>query len=102
MFNNKVKKFRKNILDCIDLCIIELSERKNGINGESSLEQLEGVILPELKEIIILLDKKELPNRQERYLLSFASAFKVWGWSMQEPTELFIKLIELNNDYKNL
>lgn len=102
MFKNKRRKFRENILECIDLCNIELSDWEKGIEGESTLEQLKDVILPELKEIITLLDQNKLPNKKERYLLSFANAFKVWGWNMKELTKLFIKITDLNEDYKKL
>jgi len=95
--------FRQKVSDCINLCNQELINRKKGREGESSIEQIEGTILPELTQLINILDKNELPPiANERYLESFAYAFKIWGWDMQQPTELFIQLNNLNNEYKNI
>lgn len=60
------------------------------MEGESSSEQLKEVILPELKEVLSVIDNRQLPPSEERYLNSFANAFTVWGWDMQNPTELFL------------
>lgn len=49
-----------------------------------------------------MVNKYQLPPKGERYLNSFACAFTIWGWDMQKPTEIFILLTELNNEYKNL
>lgn len=95
-------KFKKKILRTIELCSNELQYRKEGILGESTEEQLEKVILPELHRLLKLIDNNQLPSKQQRYLNSFASAFTVWGWNMQTPTEIFVLLTELNNEYKNL
>lgn len=82
--------------------IRELEERKKGIVGEATISQLEKTIIPELEEMKLLIKGSQLPLRNERYLLSFANAFKVWGWDMQYPTELFILLLKLNETYKTL
>jgi len=91
--------FKKNILRCKEMCLEELQKRESGIGGESTPEQLKTVILPELDEI---LDKEINPSDEERFLNSYASAFKNWGWNMQEPTELFLMLNKLNDEYKKL
>lgn len=94
--------FRLKLLKIIDLCNIELGRRKKGIYGESTEEQLEKFILPELNQLLKMVNKYQLPPKGERYLNSFACAFTIWGWDMQKPTEIFILLTELNNEYKNL
>ena len=97
-----MENFRQNIQNTIELCNIEIENRNIGIEGESSIEQLEGIILPELKTVVEQLKKNQLPARETRFLNSFANAFTVWGWDMQEPTELFLALNQLNNQYKEL
>ncbi len=94
-------KFQSKILRTIELCNIELQNRKEGILGESTEEQLEGTILPELHQLLELINNNQLPSKQQRYLNSFANAFTVWGWNMQKPTEIFVLLTELHNEYKN-
>lgn len=94
-------EFKKEIIKCVELCEAELNNRLNGIEGESSIDQIENMILPELNQLIIKIDRGQLPPLSERYLLSFANAFKVWGWNMQYPTKLFSQLLKLNDIYKN-
>jgi len=97
-----ISSLKADIKNCIEICKAEILKRKNGISGESTIEQLESVILPELKELLKRLEDNNLPTKSERYLNSFAYAFKVWGWNMETPSELFIKLTEINNNYGQL
>jgi hypothetical protein len=57
------------------------------------------MLLPELEQLLIKINTNQLPPQSERYLLSFANAFKVWGWNMNQPSELFVMLVNLNNNY---
>jgi len=91
--------FKKDILKCKEMCLEELQRREEGIDGESTPEQLKTVILPELDEI---LDKEVFSPNEERFLNSYANAFKNWGWDMQKPTELYQMLNKLNDEYKKL
>jgi hypothetical protein len=100
--NYTISDFQDAIKTCIKLCELEIVNRKNGINGESTIDQLETFILPELNKLLQNMSCGELPQKKDRFLLSFAYAFKVWGWDMQNPTDLFISLTELNNNYKML
>lgn len=84
-----------------DLCSNELSKRKSGILGESTIKQLEQII-QELNEILVIVKTGEIPLKSNRYLVSFSYAFKEWGWNMQNPTELYIALCRLNTNYENL
>ncbi len=97
-----MEDFKDILLKTITLCNVELKNRKNGINGESTIEQLEKIIIPELNKLLSIISNNQLPPKERRYLNSFANAFTVWGWNMQTPTELFILLAKLNNTYKNL
>lgn len=96
------KKFRDDVKDLIKMCTLEVQHRKAGINGESTIEQLENTILPELDQLLTKIDHNQLPPLSERYLLSFANAFKVWGWDMNKPTEIFVKLTNINNNYSKI
>lgn len=97
-----MNRFKEKLLKTINICEVELQNRKNGILGESTEKQLEDMILPELYRLLDSVYNKQFPPVKERYLNCFANAFMVWGWDMQEPTELFILLNELNNNYKRL
>lgn len=93
-FINKLNK-------AYNLCLTEIDKRKNGIDGEASKQQLK-IIITELKRIKEMAEENKLPLIENRYFVSFALAFTVWGWNMNEPSELFLLLAELNNDYKNV
>lgn len=97
-----MKEYKKELLKCIDLCKKEIQNRTKGIMGESTLVQLKENILPELDKLLEIIESEQLPSKSERYLNSFANAFTVWGWDMQNPTELFLSLTKLNNDYEEL
>jgi len=97
-----ITNFRNDIDICKSLFEQELKNRKKGKEGESSIEQIENIILPELNQLLEIIDNDQLPPQSERYLLSFANAFKVWGWNMQQPTELFVQLVKLDDAYKKL
>lgn len=98
----RTDNFKNSLLKAINICNIELANRKNGINGESTVEQLEEIIIPELNQILCMINNDQLPPKEERYLNSFANAFKVWGWNMQTPSNIFVLLVKLNNEYKKL
>lgn len=98
-----MENFKQDILKCINLCLQELEKRKKGISGESTVKQLENVIVPELYELLNAIDKNTtLPPKEERYLTSFANAFTVWGWNMQNPTQIFLLLKNIDTEYKEL
>ena len=97
-----MEKFKHDILKTIQICNGEIQKRKEGVEGESSIDQMEKIILPELKKLLVLLEKNQLPDKKDRYLVSFANAFTVWGWNMQAPTKLFLLLTQLNSRYKEL
>lgn len=95
-----VSEFKDEINGCIDICLAEIANREKGIEGESTIEQIQTVLLPELYELSEKIKTGNLPPPKDRYLVSFAYAFKVWGWNMNHPTSLYIKLVNLNDHYK--
>ena len=94
--------FIDDVNEFLALCEQEVEKRKQGIDGEATLEQLTEMIIPEMKELLINIEKRLLPTKSKRYLVSFAYAFKVWSWDMRYPTELYMKLNDLDNHYSML
>ncbi len=68
----KEKHFKEKIIKAINLCNEELANRKKGIEGESTIEQLEELILPELEELLERVNNHRYPAEIYRYILSFA------------------------------
>jgi hypothetical protein len=84
---------------------IELRDRKNGIHGESTIEQLESCVIPDLASFLSKFKNKEdLPpnTQQDRYLLSFAYAFREWGWNIKNPTALYLQLLKIHEHYRKI
>lgn len=101
--NMKIDKLKQEVLECIELCKMELENRRNGIEGESTIEQLEEIIIPDLSEFLIKLENKDISTKKEdRYLVSFWYAFKEWGWNMDNATELYKKLTDIHHGYQGL
>lgn len=95
------EEFILDVKNLKKLCSCELAKRKSGVLGESSINQLEQII-KELDELLVKIRLDDIPSKSNRYLVSFAYAFKDWGWNMQNPTELYTSLCRLNTSYKNL
>lgn len=95
------EEFILNVKKLKNLCINELAKRKMGISGESSVGQLEQII-KELDEILLKISIGNIPPQSNRFLSSFAYAFKEWGWNMQNPSDLYVLLCRVNTAYENL
>ena len=101
MDNEKIKMFKEKVERALDISRDELRRRKNDMPGESTVEQLEEIIIPELEKLLVM-DYSDLPPANKRFLLSYAYAFRVWEWSLLNPTRLYDLLSELNKEYKEL
>jgi hypothetical protein len=102
----KTNTFRESILECIEICNEEVKLRNEGIEGESTILQIQGTIIPELNHLLELVDAGNFPPKKERYLTSYANAlFMTWDWDKSltaKPNKLFDKLSELDKQYKKL
>ena len=98
----KFNNFILNLSHCLELCNEKLLYLKNGGKDECTIEQLTETIIPELEYILKNIDEFNLPSHNKRYLISFAYAFKDWAWNMINPSELYIQLANLNDEYCNL
>ena len=98
----KILKMRDDLMNAIKIFEAELADRKKGISGESTEEQLEKEIIPELKRVLANVNNSDIPDKAQRYLKSLESARTSWGWNMQEPTEICKLLAELDDRYNRL
>ena len=98
----KKEILKKEILKCIDICNKEMKLRESGFEGESSIEQIKEIIIPELYQLLDELDNSNDNFKERKYLISFAYAFKIWNWNMEKPTNLYTQLTKINNIYKNM
>ena len=96
---DRINRFRimRQAKKCRRICMQELAARKRGIPGESTVGQLEAVVLPDLNQLLGQLKHGEAPMIKQPWLLSYSLAFKDWGWSIRRPTPLFSALCKLNH-----
>jgi len=99
--NQKFELFIDHVKECKQTCVQELAERKAGIPGESTIEQLE-TIISEMDRLLRSLTVDTIPPGEKRFLISFACAFKEWCWDMRKPTRLYSQLVALHNEYEGL
>ena len=99
---NKIIKLRDDLMKAIKIFEDELADRKNGIPGEGTEEQLEKEIIPELKRILACVNNYDIPEKSQRYFHSLENARAIWGWNMRNPTEICKLLIELDERYNCL
>ncbi len=102
--NIKINKLKEDVKLCLELSKLELQNRKNGIEGESTIDQLEEVIIPDLTNLLTILDNKNsIPQKRvDRYSLAYGNAFRMWDWSMENPTELYKRLAHIHHDYQDV
>lgn len=99
----KLAKLQSDISKALKLCENELANRKNGIAGESTVEQLEEVVIPELKQVLYRITSDDgLPAKEQRTLRFLSDARVYWAWNTRNPTELFALLLEVNDEYSQL
>ena len=96
---DRINRFRimRQAEKCRWICVRELAARKCGIPGESTVGQLETVVLPDLNRLLEQLKLGETPMIKQPWLLSYSLAFKDWGWSIRQPTPLLSALCKLNH-----
>lgn len=109
VISRKERKMKKSDM-CLKL-ILEIKKEANnelskialGQEREVTAEQINSIIIPEMLNLEMAIKQgtisKDLSNR---YIISFAYAFKVWNWNMQKPSKLYLLLLELNTLYKEL
>lgn len=98
----KIVKLQNDVSKALKLCEAELANRRNGIPGESTEEQLKEVVIPELQQILSQIADSEFPEKEKRTLHFLSDARVYWGWNTWNPTELFALLIEVNEEYNQL
>mgnify|MGYP007065007017 FL=1 len=89
-------------MKCKSVCDDELKRIVNGEIREVTADQISSMILPEMDLLLKMSSEDSFPPQQDRYLQSFAYAFRVWEWDMWSPTELYRVITQLNKMYKEL
>ncbi len=78
---DRINRFRimRQAEKCRRICMRELAARKRGIPGESTVGQLETVVLSDLNQLLGQLQLGAEPMIKQPWLLSYSLAFKGLG-----------------------
>ncbi|MBP0955963.1 MAG: hypothetical protein J5997_01200 [Oscillospiraceae bacterium] len=96
----KFIKFRFLVKRCISICNSKINNIQK--DDECTIDEIKNVILPEMTELNNIDEMNVLPPAQDRFIKSYAYAFKQWGWDMKKPSKLFRTLAKINSEYKRL
>lgn len=99
------KKSRELLLlttRCIEICVQKLQNPNE--NDECSENHILDVIIPDMVDLSRRALTGNLPPKESanQFSMSFAYAFKSWGWDINNPSELFSLLREINDLYSKL
>lgn len=100
--NKQLKDFLLLTTRCIDICVKKLQSPDD--NDECSTNQILDVIIPDMVDLSHKALVGDLPPRKSvnRFSMSFAYAFKSWGWDINNPSELFLLLKQIDALYTSL
>lgn len=100
--NRKLRKLLLLITKCIEICVQKLQNPNE--NDECSKDNILDVIIPDMVDLSRRTLTGDLPHRKStnRFSMSFAYAFTSWGWDINNPSELFSLLREINDLYSKL
>ena len=96
----KLFKFKILVNKCIKICTDKIKYEPK--DDECTIEEINSVILPEMMKLKKINKTTNLPPVDERYINSYACAFKLWGWNLKKPSTLFRILAKINDAYKRL
>ena len=99
---NKYTEFKELVKKCIKLCNDKRSLIESGIEDECTIYVIDNTIMPEMEKFLAMQAGDELPPKSKRFCMSYAMAFKEWGWNMKTPSELFTALLEIDRAYKSM
>lgn len=97
---SNLKTFLLYIDECIEICCKKLAEPD--ADDECTSRQITEVVIPDMIDLSRRAITGNVPKSCERFSSAFAHAFKLWGWNMNEPSELYLLLLKIDRLYKAL
>ena len=96
---NNTDVFKNKVIELLSYSKMKLDERKNGILGSGTIEQIENILIPELELLLTYADKGEIYNMNKQKKLSI-----IWyvldSWDFYD--EFTKKVIYFQNYYIDL
>ena len=95
-----VNNFKEDIQEILTICQEDLHAILNGKTRQATKEQIEKTIIPEMNKLLEMIEKNEIPEKKQRWILSAAYITRGWNWDIWSEDKLNHKLPELDNNYR--
>ena len=93
--------FKQDVEEILSICQEELKEIAKGNSRQATVEQIERTIIPEMRELLKMIEANTLPPKGQRWLLSSANITRGWNWDIRSKDKLVKKLPVLNTKYRH-
>ncbi|MFA5528797.1 MAG: hypothetical protein WC996_09330 [Peptostreptococcales bacterium] len=94
------KDFIDDIKEILAICKEELRDISKGKPNQATKEQIEGTIIPEMNNLLEMIQKNEMPPKDQRWILSAAYITRGWNWDIWSEDRLTTKLPQLDDKYR--
>jgi len=92
--------FKEDINEILFICQKDLHALFVGQVRQATKEQIEGTIIPEMNKLLEMIEKNEIPAKNQRWILSAAYITRGWNWDVWSEDKLNKKLPELDSKYR--
>jgi hypothetical protein len=92
--------FKKDVKEIISICQEDLQALSNGEKRQATNVQIEGTIIPEMNKLLQMIEKNEIPDKNQRWILSAAYITRGWNWDIWSEDKLNQKLPRLDDKYR--
>jgi hypothetical protein len=92
--------FKKDIEKILSVCKEDKDEILKGNKRQATIEQIEETIIPEMNQLLIMIESKKIPPKDKRWIESAAYITRGWNWDIRSEDKLNILLPELDNKYR--
>ena len=93
--------FKRDVKEILAICEEDLQAIAAGEHREATVEQIEGTIIPEMNQLLEIIERNEIPPRgqNKRWILSAAYITRSWNWDIWSEEKLVRKLPVLATNY---
>ncbi len=93
--------FKQDVEEVLSICQEDLKEIAKGNSRQATVEQIERTIIPEMRELLKMIEANILPPKGQRWLLSAANITRGWNWDIWSDDKLVKKIPVLNTKYRH-
>ncbi|NLD48269.1 MAG: hypothetical protein GX660_13930 [Clostridiaceae bacterium] len=95
-----IADFTKDIEKILSICQEDLRDISMGKKKQATADQIEKTIIPEMNNLLKMIEKGEIPPKEQRWITSSAYITRGWNWDIWSKDKLNILLPELDDKYR--